>query len=113
MLIASELRLVRRVCGRSYGLPVLGGEDGVGQGDRADVLELGLIVEGGVDVEDDRRLDALARLQGRLREAEALDLDEVAADLRRLDVERGNAGRGAAARIADPVEDGLGLAEPG
>src|SRR5690606_39040951 len=84
----------------------------VGQGDRRHVVEVAVVGYLRIDEEADRHVDALARLEPLLGEAEALDLVEIGAGLDRRDVE----GRGARDRhsraIPRAVEDQLLLAQP-
>src|SRR5262245_29396048 len=93
-------------------LGVIGAEEGVGQGDVVEALQLGVLQHCGIDEEADRHLHPLARLQGLLREAEALDLGEILAVQLRRHVEAGTAGHRLRFQVLRDIVDELVLADP-
>src|SRR6185503_17003278 len=77
--------------------------EGVGEGDRVDVVEIAVRKDLGIDEERDRHVGALMRRQGLLVEAEARDLVEILPDLERRHVEDGHAARALAALVLGHV----------
>src|SRR5918995_6009363 len=105
-------RGVRSGCRSARDRPAaLRGEVGIGERDALEVPDVRIPGQAGLDVEHDRGVPRLARLQGLLGEAEAFELDEVAARQGRLDVEGRDPRGGGRALVGDPVEHGRGLAE--
>src|SRR5687768_5274162 len=83
--------------------------EGIAQRDLVDVPSLGVVQDRGVHVEAHRHLHGLPGLQYLLREAEALDLREVAAGRVRDDVEARLPRNGLVRGVVRLVEGKVGL----
>jgi hypothetical protein len=87
-------------------------KEGVGERDVVDSVLFRIVRELRIDVEHHRHVALLARLQGLLGEAEAVDLLKIGPGCRRRDIVVGLPGRDACRLVTHSIVDGDDFAEP-
>ena len=96
--IVADRILMRRA--RAY----LDGEERIVENNLVHVGEARIVLDLGVDEEEDGHLDLLVRLQPLLLKAKALNLVEIEATLERVDIVRGHAGDGRVGLVLGEVK---------